>query len=338
MTAFSFPKKIPQLGWVLTSCVLLGVSLSESTLARSLPPKGGWLSESAETNSSNQTLTVTLPESVINEILRNASSVSGLPVSDLKIDRIEAVTWSNGCLGITSLNTACTMALVEGWRATVKSEQQQWVYHGSGSRFLLASGTNPTPPIADPPFRPWPFPIGTSQENPILPTVSRPNVWSFQEVPRGLWYDPPTAYGFQYKMTSDSVFTEILDFPTNFKKPFAVLVKDILLGEFTAGDRVNFKDYRTVLGDLLVGGSGVNQFSVTGINVDPTNPNAFPIKLDFNTDTASFDMHALIGERPPEAVPEPSSFLGCAVSGIFLVRALRKRQRKSSVPIVDSDR
>lgn len=332
MNVFAFLKKLPQIGLELTLLTLLGFYLSESAQARSFPATQGPLWNFIDNNSGNPNSTFnSLPESVTNAILQNASSVSGLPISDLKIDSIKGVIWPDGCMGIYQPDIACTMALVDSWKVVVKSEQQQWVYHGSGSQFSLAGGTNPTP-IGDPP-PPWPSPVGTSQENPLLPTVTEPNLWSFNRVPSGLWYDPPTAYGFQYKMTSNSVFTDILGFPTNFKKPFAVLVKDIFLGKFTAGDRVNFSDYRTVLGDLLVGGQGVKQFSVTGINVDPTNPTAFPIQLDFNTSRGSFEMQALISDRPSEKVPEPSSFFGCAVSGVFLTYALRKR-RKSGVPVV----
>jgi PEP-CTERM motif len=169
---------------------------------------------------------------------------------------------------------------------------------------------------------------GSSQQNPIMPTVTRPNFWEFINVPRGRWNDPPTAYGFRYEMTSDSVFTEIIDFPTGFAKPFTVLVKDVILGEFTTGNSVNFTNYSALLGNLLVGGSGVKEFSVTGLNVDPTNPAAFPLQLDFNTETANFNMHALLNEA--EAVPEPSTILGLVASGSFLVGVVRKRKQKLS--------
>jgi PEP-CTERM motif len=161
-----------------------------------------------------------------------------------------------------------------------------------------------------------------------MPTVTAPNRWEFINVARGRWNDPPTAYGFRYEMTSDSLFTQILDFPTGFAKPFSVLVKDVLLGEFAAGNSVNFSDYSRLLGNLLVGGSGVKEFSVTGLNVDPTNPTAFPLKLDFNTDRANFNMSAILNEA--EAVPEPSAMLGLFASGSFLVGVVRKRKLKLS--------
>ncbi|MEG4319222.1 MULTISPECIES: PEP-CTERM sorting domain-containing protein [unclassified Microcoleus] len=179
------------------------------------------------------------------------------------------------------------------------------------------------------PCAPWqPERPGSSQQNPIMPTITQPGFWTFIDFISGDWGDPPTAYGFRYEMTSDSVFTEIIDFPTGFSKPFTVLVKDVILGEFTPGNSVSFSNYSQLLGNLLVGGSGVKEFSVTGLNVDPTNSTAFPLKLEFNTDKANFNMHALLNEA--EAVPEPSAMLGLFASGSFLVGVVRKRKQKLS--------
>jgi len=129
-------------------------------------------------------------------------------------------------------------------------------------------------------------------------------------------------------MIDNSLFTNILNFPTGFDQPFAVSVDDILLGNFTAGQAVNFSDYSNILGNLLLSGSGVSEFSVTGINVDPTNPSAFPIQLQFNTETASFDQIAISNQKASKSVSEPSSLLGLlfiGASGLF--SALHKRQK-----------
>lgn len=190
-----------------------------------------------------------------------------------------------------------------------------------------------------------------SQYNPWLPNCNRDGAThSFCNVEGNRWFDPPTAYGFNYKMTSDSLFTSILDLPSNFIKPFTVAVGDILLGEFTAGDRIDFSQFAAELGALLVNGTGVKEFTVTGLDVDPNNPAVFPIKLASNTDLMSFDMHALLnpdaapenpgipggpGEPDPgvpgglnEPVPEPTTILGTLVFGA--VAAKLKRQRASA--------
>jgi PEP-CTERM motif len=290
-----------------------------------------------------------LPPEVARRVLENASTTSSLPVANLQITSVRQVTWRDGCMGRGGPNRICTMALVDGWIVTVGSGEQKLVYHTNGSGVWQPDNSpsppvsNPPivgdPPISRPPFRPCPdgdpkcdpfIPDepGLSQQNPIMPNVTLPGFWSFFDVPTDRFIDPPTAYGFRYEITSDSLFTQILDFPTGFNTPFSVLVKDVLLGDFSVGKSVNFSNYSSLLGNLLVGGSGVKEFSVTGLNVDPTNPAAFPLKVAFNTDKANLNMHALLNEA--EAVPEPSTMLGLVASGSFLVGVVRKRRQKLS--------
>jgi hypothetical protein len=160
--------------------------------------------------------------------------------------------------------------------------------------------------------------IADSQFNPLLPDSTLDGVFRFIDVIGGKWYDPPSAYGFRYEMTGDSLFTSILNFPVGFENPFTVSVGDTNLGEFLPGDSIDFVS--------LLGG-GVSEFTITGLDVDPTNPTAFPIKLDFDTDTASFDMHALI-EEDSQNVPEPVSVVSLFTfsSGIVLLRRRKSRQ------------
>ena len=292
-----------------------------------------------------------LPEAVASIVLQNASQTSGLPVSNLQIASVRQVTWTDGCMGRGGSDRICTMALVDGWIVTVGSGEQKWVYHttGPGGAFLANDPNNPPvtnpPPVGDPPpLRPpisrcpdgapkcdpfIPGEPGLSQQNPIMPDITQPGLWSFFDVPTDRYIDPPTAYGFRYEMTSDSLFSQILDFPTGFNTPFTVLVKNVLLGEFTVGNSVNFSNYSRLLGNLLVGGSGVKEFSVTGLNVDPTNPAVFPLKVAFNTPKANLNMHAMLNEEA-EPVPEPSVMLGLFASGSFLVGVVRKRKQRFS--------
>jgi len=160
--------------------------------------------------------------------------------------------------------------------------------------------------------------IADSQFNPLLPDSTLDGVFRFIDVIGGKWYDPPSAYGFRYEMTGDSLFTSILNFPVGFENPFTVSVGDTNLGEFIPGDSIDFVS--------LLGG-GVSEFTITGLNVDPTNPTAFPIKLDFDTNTASFDMHALI-EEDNQDVPEPVSVFSLLTfgSGVVLLRRRKSRQ------------
>ena len=351
MSASTFDNKFSPLSFGLSLLSAIALSLSQSVVPANAQAQQGIARDRTVPTSE-------LPAEVARRVLENASTTSGLPGAKLQISSVRQVTWTDGCMGRREPDTFCTMALVDGWIVTVESGQQKLVYHtnNNGSRIFQPNNitpepitVRPSPPVIPPIFprepgwwwrercrtpfgsrcEPWnPAIPGASQQNPIMPTVTRPNFWGFINGRRGDWFDPPTAYGFRYEMTSDSVFTEIIDFPTGFAKPFTVLVKDVILGEFTAGNSVNFTNYSALLGNLLVGGSGVKEFSVTGLNVDPTNPAAFPLQLDFNTETANFNMHALLNEA--EAVPEPSTMLGLVASGSFLVGVVRKRRQKLS--------
>lgn len=186
--------------------------------------------------------------------------------------------------------------------------------------------------------------LGEGQGTPVMPTTDGDGdsaflppvpdasfgVFVFVMVPSGLWFDPPTAEAFAFEMQpapqplglgsrvfpgltgrreQTSLFTQISGLPEGIDADdrFTVSVGDVVLGEFTAQQTVDFRQYRQQLGDLLVNGEGVESFVVSGIEpgVDPNNSRAFPIKLDFNTPTASFEMKAqgveLAGNQPPVA-------------------------------------
>jgi hypothetical protein len=172
--------------------------------------------------------------------------------------------------------------------------------------------------------------FGTSQFNPWMPNckINNGSIYSFCDVSSFQWYDPPTTNGFTYKTNDDSLFTSILDLPSTFENPFTVSVGDIVLGQFSNGDEINFSKYADLLGDLLIGGTGLKEFSVrTHDPIDPTNPMVLPIKLAFNTETANFSMYAL-ESVDQKKVPEPGTILGLLSIGSFLCYSGRRRQQK----------
>lgn len=291
-----------------------------------------------------------LPQSVISQLLENASQSLALPISNLQIISVRQVTWPNGCLGRPIIpDMACTMALVDEWIVTLKSGEQELVYETKPFPIPLDNRednniiNNPLPvPVISPReelllpclFDPkCAFVIPDIPREPeqdiVMPDFSAPGMWGFINVFRGGNFDPPTAYGFRYKMVSDSLFTEIIEFPTGFAKPFGVLVKDVFLGEFQRGDRVPFSNYKDLLGNLLTDGIGVEEFSVVGLNVDPTNPTAFPLRLDFNTEIASFNMYAIFNEES-QSIPEPGIVFAILTFGTFGAGVLLKRQRQQT--------
>lgn len=148
---------------------------------------------------------------------------------------------------------------------------------------------------------------GGLQSVPLLPSSTGPSgQFIYSNVASGLWFDPPTTSAFTYTMTSNSLFTSILDFPTGFTSPFVVSEGGVTLGSFTAGDSMVFPN------------GGVSTFTISGINplVDPNNSAAFPLELAFNTTTASFTQ---------QAVPEPEA-LALVGAGLILL-AVRRSAR-----------
>lgn len=185
---------------------------------------------------------------------------------------------------------------------------------------------------------------GTSQRNPLLPTNFENKWYQFDNVLNRLWYDPPTAAGFTFKIGDNvassggeiiggtipqepSLFTKILSLPSGIDADelFSVLVGGKEIGKFKPNEVVDF---------VALLGYGVSDFSVTGIDatIDPKNPVAFPIKLESNQDQFSFKMRAMEQEEI-EAVPEPSEIAGIVTSAALFGGMLFKRKRKSEVAI-----
>ncbi|MBD0328221.1 MAG: DUF3466 family protein, partial [Pyrinomonadaceae bacterium] len=194
---------------------------------------------------------------------------------------------------------------------------------------------------------------GSSQQNPLLPDNFEDGWHSFNNVANRLWFDPPAAAGFTFKIgdaatngasggtgdgsivdkssialtpnpTEPSLFTKILGLPSGIDADelFNVLVGGKEIGKFKPNEVVDF---------VALLGYGVSEFSVTGIDapIDPKNPLAFPIKLESNQDKFSFKMRAMVDDA--EAVPEPSEIAGIVTSAAFFAGLLLKRKRKSKV-------
>jgi hypothetical protein len=248
-------------------------------------------------------------------VFDQAQQALNLNPTDLQITQIEPVQWPNGCLGIP-FSGFCTQALVPGWRVTLSDAETDWVFHTAPRRAVW----NPIvePPIQPPIFCPaiWPSICGPNdgltQENPFLPTRRIDNGWLIEDMPSGLWGDPPMTPGFRYTMTSDSLFSSILDFPVGIDSDnrFTVSVGDQTLGAFGPGQSVDFQA-------LL--GAAVSEFTISDIDplVDSEDPTAFPLRLAFTTPTASFRMDPL---SEPQGVPEPGLLLGVGAVAAFSLR------------------
>jgi hypothetical protein len=154
---------------------------------------------------------------------------------------------------------------------------------------------------------------GSIQGFPVLPNViSQPGKFVFTNVSGGRWFDPGNAFGFHYVMLNGSLFTGIAGFPTGFANKFTVSANGTVLGMFGPGDQLTFP------------GGGVSDFLLTGIDplADPNNPSGFPLELLFNTQSANFEMDALV-------TPEPTTLLlwGTSMAGLGLASRWRRRRQ-----------
>ncbi|MCA9166221.1 MAG: PEP-CTERM sorting domain-containing protein [Planctomycetales bacterium] len=129
-----------------------------------------------------------------------------------------------------------------------------------------------------------PYDAGTSQTKALTPDEVLHEIYRFNYVPTGFWFDPTPANGFTYEMLDDDVlFDEVLDFPTGLDGPVTVVVDGQTLGEYGPGDRL---DFVTALG------TGVRKFEVTGISpfAQADNTPGFALQLEFSDQTASFSV------------------------------------------------
>jgi hypothetical protein len=156
---------------------------------------------------------------------------------------------------------------------------------------------------------------GESQSTPLLPDIDSNGSFVFTDQPSGSWFDPATAFGFHYLGTGGTLFTSIT-FPTGFASSFNLLDgSNGLLGTFNGGDSFSF-------------GLGVGEFSITGIAppVDPTDPSAFPLLINFQNPTGSFQMDALFPPPPATGTPEPGT-MGLWAAGAITLGLIRKSRR-----------
>jgi hypothetical protein len=81
----------------------------------------------------------TLPKSISQAILRDASKRSGIKVSDLQITQVTSTNFSNPCA--FKFGEVCTREYnpIPGWIVIVQVQKQSWTYHvnKSGSQILL---------------------------------------------------------------------------------------------------------------------------------------------------------------------------------------------------------
>ncbi len=70
------------------------------------------------------------------------SDITGLPADKITLVSTEAVTWSDGCLGVQREGMMCTQALVEGFKIVLQADGREYEFHTNqtGSAVVLATG------------------------------------------------------------------------------------------------------------------------------------------------------------------------------------------------------
>lgn len=127
---------------------------------------------------------------------------------------------------------------------------------------------------------------GATQRRPILPPSPPASTARFRGVPSWRYYDPPLASGFQFIGVDGTLFESIVALPFGFQSGFEIWVDGVMVGTAEAGEGFGFA---SKLGEAVAG------FEVRNIRpfVDGSSPTAFPIMLDFASNTGSFDMTAI---------------------------------------------
>jgi hypothetical protein len=178
----------------------------------------------------------------------------------------------------------------------------------------------------------------SSQSKPLLPTSVNAGKAAFNNVRSGGWFDPATAHGFDYHITTPGALFTSITLPTGFNKPFTISSGGSILGTpLSSGGSI----LGTVMGgqSFTFPGVGVTEFEVTGITplVDPTDNSAFPLQIFFNEPSASFTIEAL--PDPAAAIPEPAALaLLVIAAGIMLLARIVKRRLAATGPLEISAR
>jgi hypothetical protein len=70
------------------------------------------------------------------------SEITSLPADQINMVSSEAVTWSDGCLGVQRMGVMCTQAIVEGFKMVLEADGKEYEFHTNqnGSAVVLAEG------------------------------------------------------------------------------------------------------------------------------------------------------------------------------------------------------
>ena len=93
-----------------------------------------------------------LPAALAGRVRADAAAQANVPPQAVAIVRIEAVTWSDGCLGVYEPAVACTLALVDGFAVWAVADGVGFRYHTDLSEVVLLAqeGIDPSAIAGEP--------------------------------------------------------------------------------------------------------------------------------------------------------------------------------------------
>lgn len=114
---------------IVTGLILIGIVLSAVACAAVQPEQSNLSARTTIPTTVPQTSqTRTLPNSVAEAVLQDASSRLNLPREQLKIANTKQQSWPDGCLGLAEPGTFCPQIVVSGWKVTVQGRENNLLY------------------------------------------------------------------------------------------------------------------------------------------------------------------------------------------------------------------
>lgn len=87
-----------------------------------------------------------IAQEMIDAVVEQAASETGVDLDDIRVVTAEAVTWSDGSLGCPQPGQAYTQALVPGFRVILEVDGEEMHYHASQSGDFTACA-DPVDPV-----------------------------------------------------------------------------------------------------------------------------------------------------------------------------------------------
>jgi hypothetical protein len=117
--------------------------------ARTLPPGRG---PTPVPSTTDRPVTGEVPEAILADVLADASTRTGVPVTEIVVLRDQAVTWPDGSLGCPEPGVVYTQALVPGYWVVLDAGGEPLDYRlGEGGTFVRCDdAVGAAPPVSTP--------------------------------------------------------------------------------------------------------------------------------------------------------------------------------------------